>query len=320
MSPHTPVMLAEVLGLFRDRADFGAADGKSFFIDATLGGGGHAEAILEEFPGISAACLDRDALARKIAGERLSKYGGRARVIAANFSELGGLAGELREELGGGEGAYGALFDFGVSNMQITTPERGFSFQDDGPLDMRMDAGLGATAADLLREAGAGELVRIFRDYGEERHAFQIARAVVRARERGEAPATTGALVALIRDVLPAPVQRKMGGHPARRVFQALRIAVNSELDAIPKGLAGALAAVREGGVVIAISYHSLEDRIVKRAFREWEREGRGRVITRRPTLPSDEESRENRRARSAKLRAFAAESAACDEKTGFGR
>jgi 16S rRNA (cytosine1402-N4)-methyltransferase len=190
--------------------------------------------------------------------------------------------------------------------MQLTTPERGFSYQSDGPLDMRMDAsGDLPMASDILSEYGERELAGIFRDYGEERHAFVIARAIVRARSAGGVPSTGAGLTALIRKTLPAPVQRNMGCHPARRVFQALRIAVNAELDVIPKGLLEAYGAVRGGGVIIVISYHSLEDRIIKRTFRGWADANYGRMLTRKPAIPSDEELESNRSSRSAKLRAF---------------
>jgi 16S rRNA (cytosine1402-N4)-methyltransferase len=171
---------------------------------------------------------------------------------------------------------------------------------------MRMDRGEDTpTAADILRESDSRELTRIFRDYGEERHAFRIATAIVRSRDEGYLPETTGELGTFIRRVLPAPVQRKMGGHPARRIFQALRIVVNAELDAIPAGLRGALKITGNGGVIIVISYHSLEDRIVKGIFRDWAGEGKGKPVTRRPLVPSQGEVGENRKSRSAKLRAF---------------
>jgi 16S rRNA (cytosine1402-N4)-methyltransferase len=163
----------------------------------------------------------------------------------------------------------------------------------------------GESAAELLARCDSRELTRILREYGEEPHAFRIAQGILRARERGELPRTTGALVDLIRDVLPAPVQRKMGGHPARRVFQALRIAVNDELGALEDLLDQLPRIVGEGGIAIAIAYHSLEDRIVKRAFRALEAEGRGKSVPRRAIVPSEEEIAENYKARSAKMRVF---------------
>ncbi|MDR1651452.1 MAG: 16S rRNA (cytosine(1402)-N(4))-methyltransferase RsmH, partial [Synergistaceae bacterium] len=272
-------------------------------VDATLGGGGHTEAILEKFPEIRAAAFDRDENARRIAKERLEVFSDRLRIMPSNFRELGNFAGELTEEMGE---ASGVLFDLGVSNMQLTAPERGFSYQEDGPLDMRMDVSEDVpTAADILREYDISGLARIFREYGEDRHAYRIARAIVRARDEGQAPETTGDLSRLIRNSLPAPVQRRMRGHPARRVFQALRIAVNGELEAIPEGLRGAYEITKDGGAIIVISYHSLEDRIIKRTFNSWAQERKGSMKARRPEVPGGEEIDENRKSRSAKLRAF---------------
>jgi 16S rRNA (cytosine1402-N4)-methyltransferase len=302
MELHVPVMRPEVLDIVGAHISEGE-DG--FFLDATLGGGGHSAAILEKFESLTIIGFDHDEMARETAANRLDVFGRRTRIIAANFAEIGERAAELMEQAGGR--FIGALFDLGVSNMQLTTPERGFSYQEDGPLDMRMDRNENLpTAADILRESDVRELTRIFRDYGEERHAFRIASAIVRSRDEGYIPETTGELVAFIRRVLPAPVQRKMSGHPARRVFQALRIAVNSELDAIPAGLRGALEITKDGGVIIVIAYHSLEDRIVKRLFRGWASDGIGKLVTRRPIEPPSGEIAKNRKSRSAKLRAFA--------------
>ena len=301
MEPHVPVMRPEVIDILRTHI---SEDENGFFLDATLGSGGHSAAILEKFGSISIVGFDRDETAREIAGDRLGAFGERARIIAANFAEIKERAAELTELAGGR--FFGVLFDLGVSNMQLTAPERGFSYQDEGPLDMRMDRHEDLpTAADILRESDTRELTRIFRDYGEERHAFRIASAIVHSKEAGFIPKTTGELSKLIRRVLPAPVQRKMGGHPARRIFQALRIVVNSELDAIPAGLRGALEITGDGGVIIVIAYHSLEDRIVKGLFRRWANEGMGCLVTRRPRRPSNEEIADNRKSRSAKLRAF---------------
>jgi 16S rRNA (cytosine1402-N4)-methyltransferase len=308
MPAHIPVMLHEVLDIFKTHI---APDGSELFIDATLGAGGHAEAILTRFAASALIGFDQDGQARRIAGERLAHFGERAMIVPENFrgisrNLLSGIAPRIFRDPAGG--ANGVLFDLGVSNMQLTTPERGFSFQDDGPLDMRMSPDSGdPSAADLLAEMDLREMTRIFRDYGEERHAYRIAKGIARARESGELPGTTADLTALIRKILPAPVQRKMGTHPARRVFQALRIAVNAELEALREGLAGALEVCADGGVVVVISYHSLEDRIVKTAFREWDGAGRGRILTKKPLVPEEREVEGNRSARSAKLRAFIA-------------
>ena len=202
------------------------------------------------------------------------------------------------------------FFDLGVSNLQLTEAERGFSFQEDGPLDMRMDCSGELTAEKILAEWDIPELTRIFRDYGEERFAWQLAKGIVRSRERGGELHTTQELVDLIRKILPEPVQRKMGGHPARKIFQALRIAVNDELNALSEALDGAAKILGPEGKVIAISYHSLEDRIVKLRFRKWSEEGLGEPRPRKALVPADEEIEANRKARSAKLRVFKADSA----------
>jgi 16S rRNA (cytosine1402-N4)-methyltransferase len=291
-------MTREILEIYGGQA---GTDSEAVFVDATLGAGGHALAVLERFPRASLICFDQDEMARALAAERLSGHSGRVRIIPENFREISRLA-----EDANWKGANGILFDLGVSNMQLSSPERGFSFQDDGPLDMRMNRDEGSiTAETLLATKDAAELAGIFRDYGEERHAYRIAKAIVWARERGESPATTGELSALIRRILPAPVQRKMGTHPARRVFQALRIAVNSELDALDEALDGALAVTGYMGVIIVISYHSLEDRIVKRRFLKWSEEGFGSTLMKRPLSPAEDETESNRSSRSAKLRAF---------------
>jgi 16S rRNA (cytosine1402-N4)-methyltransferase len=291
-------MTREILEIYEGQA---GTDSKAVFVDATLGAGGHALAVLERFPGASLICFDQDARARALAAERLSGHSDRVRVVPENFREIARLAEDT-----GWKGANGILFDLGVSSMQIFAPERGFSFQEDGPLDMRMNQDVdSATAETLLATKDTAELARIFREYGEERHAYRIAKAIVRAREGGEPLATTGELSALIRRALPAPVQRKMGAHPARRVFQALRIAVNSELEALDEALDGALAVAGHMGVIIVISYHSLEDRIVKRRFLKWSEEGLGRAAMKRPLAPAEDETESNRSSRSAKLRAF---------------
>jgi 16S rRNA (cytosine1402-N4)-methyltransferase len=292
-------MTSEVLEIFGERVSDSA-----LFIDATLGAGGHTSELLDKFPRSRVVAFDQDGQARTLAAQKLSRFGDRVRIVGANFRELAALSGE-----DGWTGADGILFDLGVSSMQLVMADRGFSFQEDGPLDMRMDPdGDGPTAREVLAELNASELAKIFRDYGEERHAWRIAKAIERTAKTGEGLERTMDLVSLIRRILPAPVQRKMGGHPARRVFQALRIAVNSELDALDEGLDGALSAAGSLCVIIAISYHSLEDRMIKRRFLKWAGEGHGNVLTRRPLTPGEEETESNRSSRSAKLRAFITE------------
>ena len=298
MTIHIPVMLREVIEIFSQHL---IDSPQTLIVDATLGAGGHTEAILKSFPVSRIIAIDQDEMARNAAQERLSCYGDRLRVIAENFSNIGSLSEEADWEL-----AKGVLFDLGVSNMQLTTPERGFSYHDEGPLDMRMNCeGDFEPASSLLSKCDVKELTDIFREFGEERHAFQIARSIVRSRENGKLPETTKELTELIRSTLPAPVQRKMGTHPARRVFQALRIVVNRELEVLKDGLEGAYRICGDSAVIIVISYHSLEDRIVKRYFIKWAQDGHGIILTKRPLIPADDEIDANRSARSAKLRAF---------------
>ncbi len=298
MKEHLSVMLHEVLTAIDDGMNVRTA------VDATLGLAGHSIEILKKCPAAFLYGFDQDAEARGIAAERLAPFTPRFEIVADNFRNIGVL-----KEKEGFAGAEVILFDLGVSNLQITEPERGFSFQCDGPLDMRMDADddepRRPKAEEILRTAGIKELTEIFRDYGEERCAFQIAKGIVRHRERGGELHSTGELVELIRKILPAPVQRKMGGHPARKVFQALRIAVNDEINALSEALDGAAELLNPGGKIIVISYHSLEDRMVKHRFRKWKEEGLGEPNPRKALLPSEKEIEANHKSRSAKLRIF---------------
>lgn len=298
MKEHLPVMLKEATEAAKEVKCLQTA------VDATLGLGGHSSKLLESFPALFLYAFDRDAQARAEAEERLKSFCPRFEIIAGNFRDIASL-----KEREGFKGADFILFDLGVSNLQLSEGERGFSFQNDGPLDMRMEYGeeaVGESAAELLARADVKELTGIFREYGEERYSFEIAKGIVRSRERGDELRTTGELAALIRKILPAPVQRRMGGHPARRVFQALRIAVNDEMGALEEGLDGALSILSPGGRIAVISYHSLEDRIVKQRFRKWKDEGAGEIVTRRPVTPAEEEITGNYKSRSAKLRIFA--------------
>lgn len=292
---HVPVLLDEILLFLSDREN-----SVERVLDCTLGLGGYTVAILKTFPRARVWGIDQDTEALAIATERVSDHGDRFHLVHGNFSAVDALVGD--------EAPFDAiLFDLGVSNLQLTSGERGFSFQEDGPLDMRMDTSSPLSAADLVNESSERDLADIFWMFGEERFARAIARAVVRFRERNGRIDRTSTLVQIIRSSLPAPVQRKMGGHPARRVFQALRIAVNDELEALTLGLRGAKALCRDGGSILVVSYHSLEDRIVKHLFREWQEAELGTVRTRRPITPSDEETARNHKARSAKLRIFSA-------------
>ena len=284
---HEPVMLDEVLALTGTHSH-------SRILDGTLGLGGYSLAMLERFPASTVLGIDRDSEALRISSERLADYGPRFTAMQKNFGDISSIPGIASFDV--------LAFDLGVSNMQLTDSERGFSFSDDGPLDMRRNPGSGSpTAADILRDSDAKTLAEIFRVYGDERYAGVIASAV----KRSKTPVTTTAgLVAVIRDALPKPVQRKMGTHPARRVFQALRICVNNEAGEL-ESLLASIPEVNRTALVVFVSYHSLEDRLVKHAFRKWQNEGRGEILTRHPMTPSPEEIERNYKARSAKLRAF---------------
>lgn len=298
MTEHISVMLNEVLEALRPWENI------SVVVDATLGLGGHSGQILKHCGHCSLIGFEQDPAARKIATENLVAYEGRYAIEADNFKNIGKLA--ERDEW---NGADAVLFDLGVSNLQLTDSERGFSFQENGPLDMRMDSGdccnSTLTAEEILSEWSIKDLTRIFREYGEDPFAYQIAKGIVRNRENGGVLRTTNDLVALIRRILPEPVQRKMGGHPARRIFQALRIAVNNELDVLDKALDGAEKIAAPGGRIIVISYHSLEDRMVKKRFRSWREQEIGAPNPRKAMLPTEEEIEKNRKSRSAKMRIF---------------
>ena len=275
-------------------------------MDATLGAGGHARALLEAGPGIRLLGLDRDPDAVELARSRLADFGDRVQVVRANFGDLGSA-------LEGHPAPDGILADLGLSSMQLEQPSRGFSFRRDGPLDMRMSR-TGRTAADVVADASAEELSRIFFEYGEERMAIKIARAILEERSRGPIT-TTRQLSRLVAGVKGD--REKID--PATRVFQALRIEVNEELQALSRFLAYAVEKLNAGGRLSVISYHSLEDRMVKEAFRRESGTclcppklpvcvcGARRalvVLTRRPIRPSSGEVAANPRSRSARLRA----------------
>lgn len=298
MREHVSVMVDELLDVIKPW------DSVNVFVDATLGLAGHSTEVLSKCPNTRIIGFDQDPCAREIATERLGAFQGRFEVEADNFRNIGKLV-----ERDNWKGADVVFFDLGVSNLQITEAERGFSFQEDGPLDMRMDrndeCNSVITAKEILHEWSIKDLTQIFRDYGEDPHAYQIAKGIVRFRENGGTIDTTSELVELIRKILPAPVQRKMGGHPARKIFQALRIAVNDEMNALNEALDGAVKVLKPGGRIVAISYHSLEDRMVKHRFRKWKEEGLGDMNPRKALLPSEEEIERNYKSRSAKLRVF---------------
>jgi 16S rRNA (cytosine1402-N4)-methyltransferase len=292
---HIPVLLEEVVRLLE------TGETPNFILDATLGLGGYSERFLREWASCKVLGIDRDPMALEQANQRLAKEVREGRFVGreSNFCKLA----EVLDDLGWGR-PDAVVFDLGVSNLQISLSERGFSFQEDGPLDMRMGRN-GQTASDLLNALSQDELRRLFRDYGEEPHAGSIAKGIVAYRQHKGPIETTGDLVSVIRGILPAPLQRKMNRHPARRIFQALRIAVNDEIGALRQGLEQAVGTVKQTGCIVAVSYHSLEDRIVKHSFNEWEISGKGRRVPRRAIRPSDDEVERNYKSRSAMLRVF---------------
>lgn len=311
---HVPVMLDRVVALLEPAISPDARPEGAVMIDGTTGHGGHTEAVLSRVPGVRVIGIDRDPTALELAGERLAPFGDRWVGVHAVYDELLDVLTDQGLDPVGGVDAV--LFDLGVSSMQLDQRERGFAYAEDAPLDMRMDATTGPTAADVLNTYSAGELTRILREYGEERFASKIARAVVRRRET--TPFTTsGPLVELLYAEIPAPA-RRTGGHPAKRTFQALRMEVNDELGALRRAIPASLDAVGVGGRVVVESYHSLEDRLVKQAFTAAtrldvppdlpfvppDREPSFRLVARGAEQASPAEVEENPRAASVRLRA----------------
>lgn len=282
------------------------------YVDCTLGGAGHSELILSKLSKFGRLyAFDQDEMALKFAEEKLKAYKDQVVLIKSNFRYL-------KKELFD-RGVYevdGVLFDLGVSSPQLDIAERGFSYHQDAPLDMRMDQSAPISAYDVLNHWDYNELVKIFFKYGEEKFSKQIARKIEGYRK--EKPIeTTGELVELIKEGIPAPA-RRAGGHPAKRVFQAIRIAVNDELKVFEEAIEDAIALTKPGGRIAVITFHSLEDRICKTTFSKWskgpelppglpiipeEYKPKLKLITRKPILPSEEEMEQNKRARSAKLR-----------------
>ncbi len=298
---HVPVLLDRCVALLAP-----AATPDGVLVDATLGLGGHAEALLAATPGTRLVGLDRDPEALRRAGERLAPYGTRVRLVHAVYDAL--------PDALDGERVDGVLFDLGVSSLQLDEPARGFSYAHDAPLDMRMDQGTGPTAAEVVNTYPVEDLARILREYGEERFAARVARAIVAGRPW----TTTAPLAETVREAIPAATRRH-GGHPAKRTFQALRIEVNGELAALARALPAAIAALRVGGRLVVLAYHSLEDRAVKRAIQEGMRgcvcppdlpvcacgrEPQLRLLVRGAEEPTEAEVAANPRAASARLRA----------------
>lgn len=289
---------AHVSVLAEQTLNYWVHDVQGLYIDATTGAGGHSFRLLEAYPEAHLIALDQDPAALAAARERLGPYAERVSFVHGNFRDLSTV---LDPAVRGT--AAGILFDLGVSSPQLDNPERGFSYQHDAALDMRMDPDSTVTAFRLVNMKSKDEIARALRDWGEERWAQRIAEFIVKARQK-EPIRTTGQLVELIKAAIPASA-RRTGGHPARRTFQALRIWVNDELGALEEGLEGAVHTVAPGGRIVVISFHSLEDRIAKHTFRQWGQEHLGKVLTRHPVGPDEEETDTNLRARSAKLRAF---------------
>lgn len=302
---HQSVLATEVLELLRPKPD-------GIYLDGTLGGGGHSELILEaSAPTGVLIGIDQDPAALEAASARLARFGARFRPIAGRFGDLAHLV-----NLQGIEAVDGIVLDLGVSSHQLDSAERGFSFRLDGPLDMRMNSNADTTAADLLRDLPASELERIIRDFGEERWAKKIAARIEQVRQ--QTPLfTTLQLADLVAHTIPRRFHEERI-HPATRTFQALRIAVNGELEQVEQGVRAGLALLRPGGRIAVISFHSLEDRLIKQHFRTAAtgcvcppkmplctcgRKPRIRLITGKPVVASEAERERNPRARSAKLR-----------------
>jgi 16S rRNA (cytosine1402-N4)-methyltransferase len=261
---HIPVLLDRCVELLAPTLTRAAADGSgAVLVDATLGAGGHAERFLEQFGGLRLIGLDRDPDALAIARRRLARFGDRVTLVHTRYDGIAQALGETGLPATGS--VDGALFDLGVSSMQLDRPERGFSYAQDAPLDMRMDQDAELTAAEILNTWDRGRLTEALRRFGEEKFASRIAGFIV-DRRAGRPFTRTSELVEVLYEAIPAPA-RRTGGHPAKRTFQALRIAVNAELESLSAALPAALAALRPGGRIVVMAYQSLEDRIVKAAF-----------------------------------------------------
>ena len=306
---HRSVLLEETIEGLKVRPD-------GIYLDGTLGGGGHSSEILRRLQSGHLIGVDQDEEALAAAGKRLlevDEEGKRFTLIRDNYCN----AKEAVRALGY-EGADGIVLDLGVSSWQLDNAERGFSYRYDAPLDMRMDTRQTLTARDIVNDYSENALYQVIRDYGEEQFAKNIAKHIVQARQKGPIE-TTGQLNELISAAIPAKIQKK-GGHPSKRTFQALRIECNRELEVLKNSIDGLIGLLNPGGRICIITFHSLEDRIVKNAFRKNEdpcicpknfpvcvcgRKSKGKVITRKPILPSAQEMEENPRAKSAKLRIF---------------
>lgn len=304
---HTSVLLEETIDQLNIRPD-------GIYVDGTLGGGGHSCEILKHLTeGGMLIGIDQDEAAIRAASERLAVFGGKAEIYRRNYCEIQ----EVLAEAGVGK-VNGIVLDLGVSSYQLDEAERGFSYREDAPLDMRMDRRQELTARDIVNQYEEGALYRVIRNYGEDRFAKNIAKHIVQARQKKPIE-TTDELTEIIKAAIPARV-RATGGHPSKRTFQAIRIELNRELDVLEQSVDRMIEALAPGGRLCIITFHSLEDRIVKVKFRENEnpctcppdfpvcvcgKKSRGHVVTRKPILPAEEELENNPRAQSAKLRVF---------------
>ena len=306
---HRPVLLEETIESLKIRPD-------GIYVDGTLGGAGHASQVCKRlsekgrFVGI-----DQDDCALQAAGERLKEFGKNVRIdcVKSNYCQMKSVLENL-----GIDKVDGILLDIGVSSYQLDNAERGFTYREDAPLDMRMDQSSSFSAKDVVNQYDEMQLYRVIRDYGEDKFAKNIAKHIVAARQEKEIE-TTGELIEIIKASIPAKV-RATGGHPAKRTFQAIRIEVNRELEVLQDSIDEMIDLLNDGGRLCIITFHSLEDRIVKNKFRENEdpcicpknfpvcvcgRKSRGKVITRKPIVPSEQEVQENKRSKSSKLRVF---------------
>ena len=304
---HTTVLLHETVDGLNVRPD-------GIYVDATLGGGGHAFEVCRRLGSTGRLIgIDQDAHAIKAAGQRLEGFGEKVTVIRSNYRDMKPELHKL-----GIDSVDGITLDLGVSSYQLDTADRGFSYRMDAPLDMRMDQRQKMTARDIVNEYSEVELFRVIRDYGEDRFAKNIAKHIVAEREKAPIE-TTGQLNEIIRHSIPMKIQ-KTGGHPSKRTFQAIRIELNHELEVLRDSLDDMIDMLSPGGRICVITFHSLEDRIVKSAFRRNEnpctcpshfpvcvcgKVSKGKVVTRKPILPSPEEQESNSRSKSAKLRIF---------------
>ncbi len=304
---HTSVLLNETIEGLNIKPD-------GIYVDGTLGGGGHSLEVCKRLGANGSIIgIDQDAAAIKAAGDRLKDFGEKVTIVRSNYCEMKSRLQEL-----GIDKVDGIILDLGVSSYQLDTAERGFSYREDAPLDMRMDTRQSMTARDIVNDYSEKELYRVIRDYGEDKFAKNIAKHIVIARGK-EPIETTGQLTEIIRAAIPMKYQKK-SGHPAKRTFQAIRIELNRELEVLRDSLDDMIDLLNPGGRLCIITFHSLEDRIVKSAFKKNEhpctcppdfpvcvcgKVSKGSIITRKPILPSEEELEHNSRSKSAKLRIF---------------